>query len=58
MCGTQPWTLFNPGFYVETKWGLGLQNIDDLPAADIYNFGLVSVPYIFTNLHLAHDVKN
>lgn len=26
---------------LETKWGLGLENIADLPAENIYNFGLV-----------------
>ncbi len=26
----------------ETKWGLGLEHIQDLPLEDIYNFGLVS----------------
>jgi hypothetical protein len=26
----------------ETKWGLGLHKIEDLPPADVYNFGLVS----------------
>lgn len=27
----------------ETKWGLGLQHIEDLPPEDVYNFGLVSL---------------
>jgi hypothetical protein len=28
---------------LETKWGLGLENIADLPAGNIYNFGLVGL---------------
>jgi hypothetical protein len=27
----------------ETKWGLGLDNYLDLPAENIFNFGLVSI---------------
>jgi hypothetical protein len=27
----------------ETKWGLGLDNYLDLPAENIFNFGLVSL---------------
>lgn len=26
----------------ETKWGLGLKNLEDMPNKNIYNFGLVS----------------
>ncbi|KAG8165803.1 hypothetical protein KVR01_004355 [Diaporthe batatas] len=26
---------------IQTRWGLGLQNIEDLPTEDIYNFGLI-----------------
>jgi hypothetical protein len=29
---------------VETKWGLGLKHLKDMPNENIYNFGLVS-PY-------------
>lgn len=26
---------------IEAKWGLGLQDIDDMPPENIYNFGLL-----------------
>jgi hypothetical protein len=29
---------------VETRWGLGLYHINDLPEENIHNFGLVSLP--------------
>ncbi|KAJ4302085.1 hypothetical protein N0V88_002221 [Collariella sp. IMI 366227] len=38
---------------VETKWGLGLQHIDDLPNEDIYNFGLLQymgAPFYITSI--------
>jgi hypothetical protein len=33
----------------ESKWGLGLQNLDDMPIQNIYMFGLVC----FVSLHVA-----
>ncbi len=29
-------------FQLETKWGLGLQNLSDMPDMNVFNFGLVS----------------
>ncbi|KAK3902459.1 hypothetical protein C8A05DRAFT_44114 [Staphylotrichum tortipilum] len=40
-------------FGVETKWGLGLKRIEDLPAQDIYNFGLLQymgAPFYITSI--------
>lgn len=28
---------------VESKWGLGLEHLDDMPDENTYNFGLVSL---------------
>ena len=36
--------------FPETRWGLGLQHIDDMPPGNLYNFGLVrcsTLPYCF-----------
>ncbi|KAK3988363.1 hypothetical protein QBC44DRAFT_104642 [Cladorrhinum sp. PSN332] len=38
---------------VQTKWGLGLRNIDDLPPENIYNFGVVQymgAPFYITSI--------
>ncbi|KAK4226867.1 hypothetical protein QBC38DRAFT_214156 [Podospora fimiseda] len=38
---------------VQTKWGLGLKNIDDLPDENIFNFGLVQymgAPFYITSI--------
>lgn len=38
---------------IQTRWGLGLQNIEDLPTEDIYNFGLVQymgAPFYITSI--------
>ncbi|KAK4159145.1 hypothetical protein QBC43DRAFT_362260 [Cladorrhinum sp. PSN259] len=38
---------------VQTKWGLGLQNINDLPPENLYNFGLVQymgAPFYITSI--------
>ncbi|KAG7289436.1 hypothetical protein NEMBOFW57_005807 [Staphylotrichum longicolle] len=38
---------------VQTKWGLGLQHIQDLPAEDVYNFGLLQymgAPFYITSI--------
>jgi hypothetical protein len=29
---------------LETRWGLGLQNVEDMPPQNLYYFGLVSNP--------------
>lgn len=48
--GADDWTLIptwiaSCGFavvtIVQTKWGLGLQQLEDMPLQNIYNFGLV-----------------
>ncbi|KAK4157504.1 hypothetical protein C8A00DRAFT_11628 [Chaetomidium leptoderma] len=38
---------------VQTKWGLGLEHIDDLPAENVYNFGLLQymgAPFYITSI--------
>ncbi|KAK0674164.1 hypothetical protein QBC41DRAFT_72261 [Cercophora samala] len=38
---------------IQTKWGLGLRNIDDLPPENIYNFGLIQymgAPFYITSI--------
>ncbi|KAK4127962.1 hypothetical protein N657DRAFT_236459 [Parathielavia appendiculata] len=38
---------------VQSRWGLGLQHIDDLPADDVYNFGLIQymgAPFYITSI--------
>lgn len=31
---------------LETKWGLGLKHLDDMPPQNIYNFGLVRLQFV------------
>ncbi|KAK8089087.1 hypothetical protein PG997_004048 [Apiospora hydei] len=38
---------------VETRWGLGLQNVDDMPPENFYNFGLLQytgAPFYITSI--------
>ncbi|KAH6841017.1 hypothetical protein B0I37DRAFT_449177 [Chaetomium sp. MPI-CAGE-AT-0009] len=38
---------------IQTRWGLGLQNIEDLPPEDVYNFGLLQymgAPFYITSI--------
>ncbi|KAK7908049.1 hypothetical protein PG985_015352 [Apiospora marii] len=38
---------------IQTKWGLGLQNVDDMPPENLYNFGLlqyIGAPFYITSI--------
>ncbi|KAK2049428.1 integral membrane protein [Colletotrichum somersetense] len=38
---------------IQTKWGLGLQNIEDMPSQNLYNFGLLQyagAPFYITSI--------
>ncbi|KAL2195082.1 hypothetical protein P885DRAFT_70667 [Corynascus similis CBS 632.67] len=40
-------------FGIETRWGLGLRHIEDLPPEDVYNFGLLQymgAPFYITSI--------
>ncbi|KAK8138628.1 hypothetical protein PG984_002008, partial [Apiospora sp. TS-2023a] len=52
-CGFAVVTVIPHPYFLETRWGLGLQDVDDMPPENLYNFGLlqyIGAPFYITSI--------